>query len=433
MAFFLRMQPSPLRIAIVGSGTAGPAAAIFLSRAGHAISLFERAPQKLPVGAGFLLQPTGLSVLRQLGLHEALLPQVARVSKLYCRTRSGRVLLHLPYAELGEDLFGAGTHRATLLDLLLTAAEQAGVNIHWDAAMERLSRDAMQRPSLHDSHGGTYGPFDLVVICDGAHSTLRAQSGVPARVSRYPWGALWFIGRRTPDFDPQVLWQCVGSTRELTGFLPTGTPDDLLSMFWSIRLDHIERWRQTPLDAWKREILALAPQAEGFLTQIESHVQVATAVYHDVRMQHWHGDRVVLLGDAAHALSPQLGQGVNLALMDAAALADSLAAQPLPRALAHYSATRRKHLRFYQFATRWTTPFFQSDLLPLGWLRDLAFPIIQRVPPLRRQMTATMAGGKTGPFSSLKAAPPDPPRAVPLLAPDAAPRARPAERKDPLR
>lgn len=396
------MQSSPLRIAIVGSGTAGPAAAIFLARAGHDISLFERAPQKLPIGAGFLLQPTGLSVLHQLGLAEALLPHVAQVSKLYCRTKSGRVLLHLPYAELGAGIYGAGTHRATLLDLLLTTAGQAGAKITWGTTMERLTRDATQRPCLHDSHGVTHGPFDLLLICDGAHSTLRSQSGVPARVSRYPWGALWFIGKRTPDFDPQVLWQCVGSTRELTGFLPTGTHEDLLSMFWSIRLDLIERWRQTPLVDWKRDILALAPQAESFLTQIESHDQVATAVYHDVRMKHWHGDRVALLGDAAHALSPQLGQGVNLALMDAAALADSLAQQPLPQALVQYSEVRRKHLRFYQFATRWTTPFFQSDLLPLGWLRDIAFPIIQKIPPLRRQMTATMAGGKTGPFSSLK-------------------------------
>lgn len=396
------MQPPSLRIAIVGSGTAGPSAAIFLARAGHDITLFERAPQKLPVGAGFLLQPTGLSVLHQLGLVETLLPHIAPISKLYCRTRSGRVLLHLPYAELGAGLYGAGTHRATLLDLLLNASQQAGAKILWDVNMERLTRDATQRPSLHDSHGITHGPFDLVLICDGAHSTLRSQSGVPSRVSRYPWGALWFIGKRTPDFDPRVLWQCVGSTRELTGFLPTGTHDDLLSLFWSIRLDHIERWRETPLDEWKRKILALAPQAESFLAQIESHSQVATAVYHDVRMKQWHGDRVVILGDAAHALSPQLGQGVNLALMDATALANSLAHHALPQALAHYSATRRQHLRFYQFATRWTTPFFQSDLLPLGWLRDMAFPIIQRIPPLRRQMTATMAGGKTGPFSSLK-------------------------------
>jgi 2-polyprenyl-6-methoxyphenol hydroxylase-like FAD-dependent oxidoreductase len=396
------MQPSPLRIAIVGSGTAGPAAAIYLARAGHAVTLFERAPQKLPVGAGFMLQPTGMAVLHELGLADALLPHIAKISHLYCRTQSGRVLLHLPYSELGSDLFGAGTHRATLLDLLLDAAHHAGVEILWNTHIARLTRDATQRPSLHDANGTTYAPFDLLLICDGAHSTLRDQSDVPARVSRYPWGALWFIGQRTLEFDPQVLWQCVGNTRELTGFLPTGTSEDLLSLFWSIRLDHIERWRHTPLEEWKRYILALAPQAESFLAQIDSHAQVATAAYHDVRMHHWHGDRVAILGDAAHALSPQLGQGVNLALMDAATLAQALATHPLPTALEQYSRTRRKHLRFYQFATRWTTPFFQSDLLPLGWIRDLVFPIIQSIPPLRRQMTATMAGGKTGPFSSLK-------------------------------
>lgn len=393
---------SLLRIGIVGSGTAGPAAAIFLARSGHEVTLLERAPLKLPVGAGFLLQPTGLSVLKQLGLEEALLPHTAPITKLWCRTRSGRVLLDLPYAELGAGLFGAGTHRATLLDLLLDAAAQAGVRILWDAAVTRMSRDASGRPSLLDHHGISHGPFDLVLICDGAHSTLRDQSGVRSRVSRYPWGALWFIGKRTVEFDSQVLWQSVGSTRELTGFLPTGTREDLLSMFWSIRLDQMEAWRQLPLDAWKRQILSLAPQAESFLTQIQAHAQVATAMYHDVRMPCWHGDRVAILGDAAHALSPQLGQGVNLALMDAATLASAVSRLPLKEALSTYSRERRAHLRFYQFATRWTTPFFQSDLLPLGWMRDAVFPLIQRVPVLRRQMTATMAGGKTGPFSSLK-------------------------------
>lgn len=396
-------MPRPLRIAIIGSGTAGPAAAVFLARAGHEVEVFERAPQKLPVGAGFLLQPTGLAVLERLGLRADLLPHTAPITKLYCRTLSGRTLLDLSYSELGRDLHGAGTHRATLLDRLLAAALAAGVHIHWGTAMEKLTRDSSRRPCLHDDQGRTYGPYELVLICDGANSALRAHCGVPARVSRYPWGALWFIGQRTPEFDPHVLWQCVHTTRLLNGYLPTGTRDDLLSLFWSLRLDAIPAWRATPLAVWKQQILTLAPQAESFLQQIQSHAQIAIAAYHDVIMPRWHGERIALLGDAAHALSPQLGQGVNLALMDAAALADALACYPLEQALERYSATRRKHLRFYQFATRWATPFFQSDLLPLGWLRDIAFPLMHGLPILRRQMTATMAGGKTGPFSSLPA------------------------------
>jgi 2-polyprenyl-6-methoxyphenol hydroxylase-like FAD-dependent oxidoreductase len=121
-------------------------------------------------------------------------------------------------------------------------------------------------------------------------------------------------------------------------------------------------------------------------------------------MKQWHGNRVALLGDAAHALSPQLGQGVNLALMDAACLADTLKTWPLSEALMRYSELRRRHLRFYQFATRWTTPFFQSNWLPLGWLRDAIFPVINQLPVLRREMTSTMAGGKTGPFNRLSPA-----------------------------
>lgn len=395
------MPPPRLRIAIVGSGTAGPAAAIFLARAGHEVRIFERAPQNLAVGAGFLLQPTGLGVLEKLGLKDALLPQVAQVRQLFCRTRGGRTLLDLHYAELQPGLFGAGTHRAALLSLLLEATRQAGVEVQWGVPMIRMLRMSDGRPVLRDAAGSEHGPFDLVLLCDGANSALRASCGVPHRVTGYRWGALWFIGQRTPEFDPHVLWQCVGNTRELNGFLPTGTSHDYLSLFWSIRLDAIERWRATPLAAWKRHVLTLAPQAESFLAQIESHRQLATAAYHDVVLRQWHGERVALLGDAAHALSPQLGQGVNLALMDAAGLAEALAEFPLEEALRRYSARRRAHLRFYQWATRWTTPFFQSDLLPLGWLRDLGFPIANAIPYFRREMTATMAGLKTGPFGRL--------------------------------
>ncbi|MBL9140591.1 MAG: FAD-dependent monooxygenase, partial [Phycisphaerae bacterium] len=219
------MHLNPLRVAIVGSGTAGPAAGIFLSRAGHHVTLFERAPERLPVGAGFLLQPTGWSVLERLGLAGAVAPHVARIHRLYCRTRTGRTLLNLPYAELGAEVTGAGTHRATLLNVLLDAAESAGTALRWGVEIRRLSCDASGRRLLHDADRRTHGPFDLLLICDGAQSVLREQCGVRARVTRYPWGALWFIGKRTPEFDPHVLWQCVDSTRRLLGFLPTGTRD----------------------------------------------------------------------------------------------------------------------------------------------------------------------------------------------------------------
>ncbi|MFT6864362.1 MAG: 2-polyprenyl-6-methoxyphenol hydroxylase-like FAD-dependent oxidoreductase [Akkermansiaceae bacterium] len=386
----------PYRIAIVGSGTAGPAAGILLARAGHEVTIFERAGEELAVGAGFLLQPTGLAVLRELGLEEEVLAVTQKIGGLYCETQRGKVLLDLDYEELQNGLFGLGTHRPSFLAILLKAFRDAGGEMRWGVEMTEMSLSREGR-TLATKEGAKEGPFDLVLVCDGARSQLRGQAGIPARVDRYPWGALWFIGKRTPEFDPSLLWQKVGSTRELCGFLPTGTKEDLLSLFWSVPLDE----PLPELDEWKETLLKLVPQAERFLGQVESSAQLQRASYHDVRMKKWHGERVAILGDAAHALSPQLGQGVNLALVDASVLAECLGRYGLPEALERFTRRRKKHVRFYQFATRWTTPFFQSDYLTLGNVRDLTFPIGMKVPYVRREMVRSMAGMKTGAFSKL--------------------------------
>ena len=130
------------------------------------------------------------------------------------------------------------------------------------------------------------------------------------------------------------------------------------------------------------------------LEQIEDVEQVLFAAYHDVVMHRWATRNVVYLGDAAHATSPQLGQGCNLALWDAMVLADALAAEEreLACALDRYSRARADHLAFYQLATRWLTPFFQGDAALLGALRDAAMPLLGRVGVTNRLMTRSMLG-----------------------------------------
>src|SRR3954447_7924835 len=115
----------PLRVAIVGCGTAGPAAALLLARAGHEVEVLERVPDPSPVGAGLLLQPTGMAVLRELGLLDAIARRGARVERLHGETDRGRVVMDIAYADLEPGLHGLGLHRGALFGALFGALDAA--------------------------------------------------------------------------------------------------------------------------------------------------------------------------------------------------------------------------------------------------------------------------------------------------------------------
>lgn len=387
-------HPSALSIGIVGCGTAGPAAAILLARQGHRVQVFDKAAGCRAVGAGVMLQPTGMSVLQQMGLLDQILPLGSHVSALLVWEHQ-RTLMKLEYEDWKPGSFGLGLHRPVLLQVLLDAMEKAGVSLHWDREiLDAHEHDG--RWTLDDDEGEQQGPFDLLIIADGARSSLRRFVSPAAVDHSYPWGAHWFIGENRGAFASNKLHQIVDGTRVLCGFLPTGrsSPDapELVSLFWSIPLADDAAIRAKPLDEWKANILRYEPQAAALLAQITDWSQIITARYGDVRLLRWSGRGIVVLGDAAHAMSPQLGQGVNLALMDAACLADCVGKYPLPLALKKYTRRRFAHICYYRAATRGLTPFFQSSCDWLALPRRLMFRAMQPIRPLRHLMTRSMAG-----------------------------------------
>ena len=153
-----------------------------ISAVGHAVEVFERAATPGPVGAGFLLQPVGLAVLWELGLLDAALRHGAPVTRLYGETVSGRPVMDMRYADLAPGLCGLGLQRGALFELL-DGAWRDGRTLHAGHAI--ASVDA-ERGTLVDDAGTRHGPFDLVVVADGAASKLRAQIA-PSRLDRpYP-------------------------------------------------------------------------------------------------------------------------------------------------------------------------------------------------------------------------------------------------------
>jgi 2-polyprenyl-6-methoxyphenol hydroxylase-like FAD-dependent oxidoreductase len=390
-----------IEVGVVGSGTAGAAAALLLARAGCTVTVLERVADPGPVGAGIVLQPTGQAVLARLGLAAEIAARAARIDRLWCRTPRGRSIVDLRYDAVDDGWFGLGVHRGVLFDALYRAARaEPRVEVRTGVEIVAIARDGA-RTGVVDAGGTEHGPFDLVVVADGAVSELRGAAGVTTRDAAYPWGALWFVGADAGLLFSGQLYQVAAGARRLYGVLPTGlgphggTPQ--VSLFWSLRGDQHDAWRAAGLAAWKREVAALDPRARHLLDQIDDADQLVFARYRDVRMRRCHDRGVVFIGDAAHATSPQLGQGANLALLDALALAEAVAAQPaVDDALAAYARGRRRHLAYYQRMTRWLTPFFQSRARVLGWLRDVAFPLGMRLPPVRRFMVRTMAGVERG-------------------------------------
>lgn len=408
------MSPPPtLSVAVVGWGMAGPAVALALARQGHRVTAFERVPDPQPVGAGILLQPTGMAALAALGQLAPVAARGAVIQHLRGLSHRGRVVMDLSYADLAPGLFGLGMHRGVIFQVLDAAARAAGVQVRTGIEVQQARPDG---PRWRLSDGGQdLGAFDLVLVADGARSTLRGQVPLRKSVRPYPWGALWRVHPDPDGVFPGTLHQVYRDTRQMLGFLPTGLGPagtvPQVSLFWSVRLAGLDALRRAGLAAWKAQVLALDPRAALLLEGLVDLDELLVAPYLDVTMPRRFAltrpggpqGGLAFLGDAAHAMSPQLGQGTNLALLDAVALADHLAARPgdLGAALSVWDAERSPHLRYYQLASRWLTPVFQSRLAALGPLRDLLFAPLARVPWLRRRMLDSLAGVRTGLFSAL--------------------------------
>ncbi|MEO5624897.1 MAG: NAD(P)/FAD-dependent oxidoreductase [Dokdonella sp.] len=386
-----------MKIAIVGYGTAGQAAALFLARDGHSIELFERSQQLHPVGAGFLLQPTGLGVLDALGLGEAALANGARIERLHGVNSAGRLVMDMRYADLSAASFGLGMTRGALFTLL---HERCAVVARIRTGTRIVSTPGGSRGLVDDS-GTEYGPYDLIVVADGSNSCLRAASELVLRDAPYPWGAMWCLLPADEWPYANELRQRYDGTRRMLGVLPVGTrPGNedgkrWLTFYYSLPGAHVDSFDMAALAQLQRDVAQLWPELAQRTQALVDPAQLNRARYRDVVLRRpWH-ERTVFIGDSAHGMSPQLGQGVNMALLDAQALANELRAHTdVESGLAAYARERTRHVAIYQTLSRWLTPLFQSDSRLLAPLRDTFFGPLGRLPYAKPQMLKILAGTK---------------------------------------
>jgi 2-polyprenyl-6-methoxyphenol hydroxylase-like FAD-dependent oxidoreductase len=360
------------------------------------------------VGSGLILQPTGLTVLAALGLLDRALTLGSRIDRLHgADARSGRTVLDVRYDAGGaRGRFGLAMHRAALFDVLHEAVIATGIAV--EAQTEVIALDPAARPWLVTVGGRRLGPFDLVVDASGARSRLKAFARVPVEPRPLAYGAFWStLAWRGADFDPNALQQRYRGASVMIGILPIGRPaagdaELQAAFFWSLKPASADRVRERGLAAWKAEVSAHWPQTCAYLDQIADFGQLTLARYGHHTLPYPAGRGLAVIGDAAHSTSPQLGQGANMALLDAAALAHALASTPdMETALDAYCRARRWHVRLFQMLSLAFTPFYQSDSVMIPLLRDTLVATLAKVPPAPRLLASMVAGTTVDPFGSI--------------------------------
>lgn len=394
-----------LNIAIVGGGISGLASALYLHRAGHRITLFEKFKSPQPLGSGLLLQPTGLSVLAELGLYDQICALGNPIYRLVGNdARSGRMVLAVDYRTGHADRFGLAVHRAAIFDVLYKAVLKEGIEIQTDVEVKiaRSSNIGICLETREEVSLG--GEYDFVVDAGGSQSPLR-DPNQPSNISKeLAYGAYWAtLDWCEQGFDIGALQQRYHRASVMIGILPIGCQNEAgpqkTAFFWSLKPRDAVAVESEGIDAWKRTVLEYWPQTKPYLDQITGFDDLTLARYGHHTMRQPFAERLVHVGDSAHSTSPQLGQGANMALLDAHALAFALSrSYSVEEAFRTYAQIRRWHVRLFQFLSKMLTPFYQSDSRTIPFLRDTLVSTVAKVPAVSRVLTSMVAGTLIDPF-----------------------------------
>lgn len=339
-----------MRVAIVGGGLGGLAAALLLRRAGIDATVYEQASELREAGAGIVVSPNMVRPLRRMGLEPGLERIAVRLETAweFRRWQDGRVLFAQPMGEECERLYGAHcfvAHRADLHALLRAALPAGCLHLSRRCTGIEQSENAV-RLSFEGPHGAEHVHADAAIGADGIHSTVRDAIFPPVQAQFSGSCAFRCLvpGEHAPEMarrPVQTLWLGPGrhfvhypiSAGRLVNVVAIVPAGEWRNESWTEagRLEDLEA-EFTGWDARLRQLIAAATDTRRW------------ALYDRAPLDRWVAGRVALLGDAAHAMLPYFGQGAAQAIEDAEALAACLAgcaAAAVPEALLQYERVRR--------------------------------------------------------------------------------------------
>jgi salicylate hydroxylase len=328
-----------LKIAIIGAGYGGAAAAKALSLLGADVTVYEQATQMREVGAGIGLRPATMARFRQWGIFDAIAKVSSPSDYFEILTATGEPIMKDTWPESGDEKQTYLIHRGDFIEALLGVLPEGMVQL--GHKLETIE-DKGGRSVLSFTNGQT-AEADLVVGADGIKSVVRER----------------LFSNKVPVFSGEHAYRVVIAADDAHGMVA----DDNLRMYigrgtkvYLLPLRHRNQMSfditaLNPDGTWaptvtKEELLNTVEGFDERIVEIARGLDMNAvnirAVYDIDPVDTWHTDSVVLMGDAAHSMLHHQGQGANSAIEDAGALADALAqSASVKEALALFQATRK--------------------------------------------------------------------------------------------
>lgn len=308
---------------IAGGGPAGILLGYLLARAGIEVTVLEKWPDFFRDFRGDTIHPSTMDILAELGLLEA--------------------FLALPHSEMESMTFNFGSEAVMVADFRRTSAAEKFVAFipQWDF-LDFLAKEAKRYPTFHllmeteatdvVREGGAVvgvaakgkdGAFEirapLTIGADGRHSTIRERAGFPIDELGAPIDVLWFrIGMEGPDERRSLAYADDGRALVLLD------RRDYWQCAYLIKKDSFPAMKEKGLEAFRESVRALAPVDPAQVSEVDSWDKVKLLSVTVDHARAWAKEGVVLIGDAAHAMSPLGGVGINYAIHDAVAAANIL-------------------------------------------------------------------------------------------------------------
>lgn len=365
---------------IIGSGIAGPAAAMFLKRAGIEAEIFEAQPGPDDYNGLFLnMASNGLGVLKTLGLHTEVAAQGFAAPHMVMWSGSGKRLGAVRNgAAEGQGEVSVIIKRGALHRILRDAAQRQGIPIAFGKQLTGIVQESGRVTAIFAD--GTRATGDFLVGSDGIHSRTRQivdpSAPKPVYTGLVSSGGFSRGAGMQPTPDTQHF---IFGKRAFFGYLVK--PDG--EIYWFNNLAYPGEPRRSELEAiahdeWQRRMLELHRGDQPFIQDIIRATEGPIGrypIYEIPSLPRWHAGRVVLIGDAVHATSPSAGQGASLALEDAIVLAKCVRDIPrLEDAFVAFERLRRERVeRVVRFSRERGSNKAASG--PVArFLRDLLLP-----------------------------------------------------------